>query len=81
MQMGRKHRTFTDKFKAKVAIDMESEEHEHKNWISQYPEIAEELHKKLNTWCGELQNKVLPDKPLNRQETAWFAHYLAPCGK
>lgn len=57
-------------------FDMESEEHEHKNLIDQYPEIAESLHKKLKAWCGELQNKGLPDKPLNNQEKAWFAHYL-----
>jgi arylsulfatase A-like enzyme len=57
-------------------FDMESEEHERKNRIGQYPEIAESLHKKLKDWCDEQENPGLPDQPLNNQEVAWFEHYL-----
>ncbi len=58
-------------------FDMDSKEHERKNRIGQYPEIAESLHQKLKGWCDELEHPGLPDQPLNNQETAWFEHYLS----
>ncbi len=58
-------------------FDMESDEHEHKNRIAQYPEIAASLHRKLEAWCDVQKDPGLPTRPLKKQETDWFAHYLS----
>lgn len=57
-------------------FDMESAEHEHKNRLADHPEVAASLHKKLEAWCAQQKNPGLPAEPINKQEKAWFSHYL-----
>ncbi len=32
---------------------------------------------KVEAWCADRKNPEMPISPLKRQETDWFAHYLA----
>ncbi len=57
-----------------MLFDMESEEHEAKNLMAEYPEVAERLRKNLTDWCAEMKRPGMPVK-YNR-ERAWYEHYF-----
>jgi len=60
----------------KFLFDLESPEHETRNRICEHPEIARDLEAKLKQWADQLKNPGLSKSPPNRQEEAWFRHYL-----
>ena len=57
-------------------FDLEGGAHDSKNLLKDHPDTARELRGKLEAWCGGLKEPGLPDRPLNPQETEWYAHYL-----
>jgi len=57
-----------------MLFDMESDQHEHKNLIAKYPEVAERLEKKLGTWRDEMQRPGFPDE--YSREAPWYKHYF-----
>jgi arylsulfatase A-like enzyme len=60
----------------KFLFDLESPEHETLNRLARHPEIALDLEAKLKSWADQLKNPGLTKVPPNRQEKAWFQHYL-----
>lgn len=60
----------------KFLFDLESPEHETLNRLADHPAIARDLEVKLKSWANQLKNPGLSEDPPNRQEEAWFRHYL-----
>ncbi|MFY0651769.1 MAG: sulfatase-like hydrolase/transferase [Cyclobacteriaceae bacterium] len=60
----------------KYLFNVATEEHETKNLLSQYPDKARDLRKKLESWASELKNPGIPSGELKR-EKKWFDHYFA----
>jgi len=57
-----------------MLFDMESPEHENKNRIAEYPELASRLEKKLTRW-SKAQRR--PDFTVEfGRERAWYKHYF-----
>ena len=58
-----------------MLFDMESDEHENKNLIEQYPEIAKRLEKKLATFRAEQKRPgfAMDSTP---EEDAFYKHYF-----
>ncbi len=46
------------------------------NLIAQYPEIAQRLHAKLESWCGELSPPGLMVKPMAKTWSEYYDFYL-----
>ena len=59
----------------RMLFDMESKEQETRNLLSEYPEIADRLEKKLTGWSGDLKRPGLPTG-YGREEQAWYKHYF-----
>jgi len=57
-----------------MLFDMESDQHEHKNLIAKYPEVAGRLEKKLGLWRVEMQRPGFPDA--YGREAPWYQHYF-----
>jgi len=58
-----------------MLFDMESDEHENKNLIQEYPEVAERLKKKLADFRADQQR---PGFAMNAtdEEDAFYKHYF-----
>jgi arylsulfatase A-like enzyme len=61
---------------AKYLFDVTSDEHEKKNLIQQYPEIARQLAAKLSAWTPLLSPPGDPDQPLNTAEQRLYQYYF-----
>ncbi|WDQ17818.1 sulfatase-like hydrolase/transferase [Rhodopirellula sp. P2] len=56
-------------------FDLESDQHEHRNLIESYPELAGKLHETLQTWTLELDPPGLP-KGKKMRERDWYDFYF-----
>ncbi len=56
-------------------FDVESDEHENNNLISQYRDQAKKMKSKLEKWAEELHHPGLPDGKIGR-EKQWYDHYF-----
>jgi len=59
----------------KMLFDMESKEHETKDLAKHYPEVVEELEKKLMDWCDQQHRPGQPVE-LPEEEEHFFKHYF-----
>lgn len=57
-------------------FDLSTSEHENKNIIKKYPEIAKKLESRLQKWGKELKNPGIPTKDFNEQDAVFRNHYL-----
>lgn len=57
-----------------MLFDMESDEHENRNLIQQYPEIAKRLQKKLANFRAEQKRPGFVD--VREEETPFYKHYF-----
>ncbi|MGB0767212.1 MAG: sulfatase family protein [Phycisphaeraceae bacterium] len=61
----------------KYLFDLSSPEHETKNLIATYPEVAAKMQAELSAWAAEQKNAGIPDGELRRgEESNWYDHYL-----
>ncbi len=60
---------------ARMLFDMESDEHENKNLIQQYPEIAKRLEKKLASFRAEQKRPGFAMETVN-EEKVFYKHYF-----
>ena len=58
-----------------MLFDMESDEHENKNLIQQYPEIAKRLEKKLASFRAEQKRPGFAMETVN-EEKVFYKHYF-----
>ena len=58
----------------RMLFDMESDEHETKNLVTQYPEVAEKLEKKLSDWRDQQRRAGLPIE--FKREKKFYSHYF-----
>lgn len=70
-----KYVTLTDG--REMLYHLSSEDHEHRNLISQYPEKADLLRRSWKKWADELQPPGFRSCPLNDAEEKWFEFYLS----
>ncbi len=56
-------------------FDLESDHHENKNLVDQHNELAEKLHKELDTWCVGLNPAGLPTGDKMRERN-WYNFYF-----
>lgn len=57
-------------------FNLEEDLGERKNLLNDYPKISRALEDKLMDWSDSMLPVGLPQDTLNRQEQAWFRHYL-----
>lgn len=62
-------------------FDLQSDANEKRNLISQYPERAESLKAKLETWTNHFSPPGIPKGPNNPQEGPWYQHYFNTSAK
>jgi arylsulfatase A-like enzyme len=56
-------------------FDVSTSEHENKNLIQEYPEMAKAMRKSLMDWDSELKNPVSPFGEIGN-ENEWYEHYF-----
>lgn len=59
-----------------MLFNMQTDKEETRDVISQYPEIAQELKKKLSNWADQMAPSGLPSGGLNDQEEKWYRYYF-----
>ena len=64
----------------RMLFDMESDEHENKNLIQQYPEISKRLEKKLASFRAEQKRPGFAMDTTN-EEKVFYKHYFDVEGK
>lgn len=57
-------------------FDLSSPEHETRNRIEEFPDVARSLRADLADWASDLENPGVPKGPPNSQESGWFRHYF-----
>jgi arylsulfatase A-like enzyme len=60
----------------KYLFDLSTPDHEHRNLLTEHPQVADRLEKKLAAWAQQLKRPGLPAGELNPQELRWYEHYL-----
>ena len=59
-----------------LLFNLKDDREEKRNLFAVYPEIADDLQKKLTEWTTQLDPSGLPRGPLNEQESEWYRHYF-----
>lgn len=59
-----------------MLFNLQNDKEENHDVIRQYPEIAQELKKKLSGWADQMTPAGLPAGGLNDQEEKWYQYYF-----